>query len=419
MSRIRIKHFGPIKDGCLIDDGWLDIKKVTVFIGNQGSGKSTVAKLISTFIWLEKALTRGDYDIEYFERPDILSEYLKYHKIQNYFIFSDDPLNMHTISEIEYQGSSYSIKYKDRCLQIEKQPGSDYPLPQVMYVPADRNFLSTADDLKLQRLLSEALTELLTELQKARRRIPVDFPLPINNASLKYDKDKDLLYIKGTGYEINLTESSSGFQSLVPLYLVSWYLADSVKQQSDMRKEPMSSDELERFRQGVAAIWSNVDLTEEQKRAALSELSSKFNKTAFINIVEEPEQNLFPESQWQMLKSLLIFNNMNKGNKLIMTTHSPYIISDLTLSVKAFGIYQKIKGLEESGNLSEKLFEMVPRGALVNPDDLIVYELDDAGNIIKLDDYKGLPSDRNYLNEGLEKSNDLFARLIDLEDSCQ
>lgn len=59
----------------------------------------------------------------------------------------------------------------------------------------------------------------------------------------------------------------------------------------------MSSEEMERFRKGVAEIWGNDSLTEEQRRIALSVLSSKFNKTAFINIVEEPEQNLFPTSQ--------------------------------------------------------------------------------------------------------------------------
>ena len=60
MSKIKIKNFGPIKAGCTENDGWIDIKKVTLFIGNQGSGKSTVAKLISTLTWLEKAMVRGD-----------------------------------------------------------------------------------------------------------------------------------------------------------------------------------------------------------------------------------------------------------------------------------------------------------------------------------------------------------------------
>ncbi|MBK8701664.1 MAG: AAA family ATPase [Saprospiraceae bacterium] len=56
MTKIRIKNFGPIKDGYQENDGWLEIKKVAVFIGNQGSGKSTVAKLISVFMWLENRL---------------------------------------------------------------------------------------------------------------------------------------------------------------------------------------------------------------------------------------------------------------------------------------------------------------------------------------------------------------------------
>ena len=37
MSKIKIKDFGPIKEGYLEAGGWMDIKKVTVFIGNQAS----------------------------------------------------------------------------------------------------------------------------------------------------------------------------------------------------------------------------------------------------------------------------------------------------------------------------------------------------------------------------------------------
>ena len=62
MNKIRIKNFGPIKEGYQEEGGWMDIKKVTVFIGNQGSGKSTVAKVVSTLIWMEKALNRGDIE---------------------------------------------------------------------------------------------------------------------------------------------------------------------------------------------------------------------------------------------------------------------------------------------------------------------------------------------------------------------
>jgi predicted ATPase len=68
MSRIKIISFGPIRKGCIDNDGFIDIKKVTVFIGNQGSGKSAVAKIISIFTWIEKALVRGDFDKKWLEK---------------------------------------------------------------------------------------------------------------------------------------------------------------------------------------------------------------------------------------------------------------------------------------------------------------------------------------------------------------
>jgi len=40
MPRLRVKHFGPIRDG-VKNDGWIEFKRVTVFVGNQGSGKSS------------------------------------------------------------------------------------------------------------------------------------------------------------------------------------------------------------------------------------------------------------------------------------------------------------------------------------------------------------------------------------------
>ena len=62
MPRLRVKNFGPVREGMTENDGWIDFKRVTLFVGNQGSGKSTLAKLFSTFIWIEKALVRGDYE---------------------------------------------------------------------------------------------------------------------------------------------------------------------------------------------------------------------------------------------------------------------------------------------------------------------------------------------------------------------
>jgi predicted ATPase len=416
MNKIRVRNFGPIKEGYQENDGWMDIKKVTVFIGNQGSGKSSVAKLISTFMWMEKALTRGDYDAkkEFINNDRFRRIYCAYHGLDNYFF----NIEKENIADIEYIGNAYSMKYQYGKLTIEKSASTDYLLPQIMYVPAERNFISTIKSPKLLKLSSDSLVEFLTEFDKAKNDIKSSLKLPINNADIEYDKLNDIINVKGQDYKVRLTEASSGFQSIVPLYLVSWFLANSVKEQTENTKEQMSSDELDRFKRGIETIWANNGLTDEQKRAALSVLSSKFNKSSFINIVEEPEQNLFPTSQRHILNSLLEFGRMNTGNMLILTTHSPYIINYLTLAVKAYSVIIKANKSSKKEDLQKEISDIVPLVSKLNSDDLTIYELDDKGVIIKLGNYKGLPSDENYLNERIAEFNDLFANLLDIEDRC-
>lgn len=408
MSKIRIINFGPIKDVYKDNGGWIDIKKVTVFIGNQGSGKSTIAKLISTFSWIEKALVRGDYNKKWFERKNKLkNQYLNYHRLENYF-----KTNGFDHSIIEYKGDAFNINYKGGTLYIEEINNKAYQLPQIMYVPAERNFITYVKTPKELKLSSASLKEFLTEFDNAKEDLKGSLTLPINNTEVEYDKLNDTLNLKGEGFKVKLTEASSGFQSLVPLYLVSHYLAHSVKKQSESNKEPMSSEEMQRFKKGVEDIWNNDNLTDEQRRIALSVLSSKFNKTAFINIVEEPEQNLFPSSQQKMLFSLLEFNNINKGNKLIITTHSPYLINYLSIAVKANYLKSKIN--DESAK--EKLNRIIPIKSTVSGDELAIYELNEIdGSIKKLETHNGLPSDANELNERLDESNELFAQLLEIQ----
>jgi predicted ATPase len=409
MSRIKIKYFGPIQGGCLENDGWIEISKTTIFIGNQGSGKSTVAKLISTFTWIEKALVRGDYDKKWFERKNRLkNQFLNYHRLENYPT-QNNGLGGNT--EIEYEGDAYHIKYEEDTLFINEVSNNNYFLPQIMYVPAERNFIAYVKSPKELKLSSDSLKEFLTEFDNSKRNMKGLMELPINNVNIEYDRLNDILNIKGEKYKVKLTDASSGFQSLVPLYLVSDYLSKSVQKQSENR-EKMSTEEETRFKVGIRDIWSS-ELTNEQKRLAISVLSSKFNKTSFINIVEEPEQNLFPSSQWQLLKKLLEFNNLNSSNKLIMTTHSPYVINYLSIAIQADYLKRKIKS---NSSLMDRLDAIVPIKSTVNSNNISVYQLDEKTGVIKkLNSYDGIPSDKNLLNESLAEGNNLFDSLLEFE----
>jgi predicted ATPase len=413
MSRIKIKNFGPIKEGRQDNNGWIDIKKVTVFIGNQGSGKSTIAKLISTLIWIEKALVRGDYKKKWFERKNRLkNQYLNYHRLENYF-----KTKRFDKTVIDYQGDAYSIRYKNGSLILNERSGDTYHLPQIMYVPAERNFISYVKTPKELKLSSDSLKEFLTEFDNAKNKMRGLVKLPINNVDIEYDKLNDTLNLKGQDYKVKLTEASSGFQSLVPLYLVSEYLANSVKKQSELKEASMSSDELKRFKKGVEEIWRNNSLTDEQKRVALSVLSSKFNKTAFVNIIEEPEQNLFPSSQWKILQSLLEFNNINAGNQLIITTHSPFIINFLSIAIQGEYLKNKIEASPQVEKLISKLNKIISKKALVSTELVVVYQFNETdGSIKELSTPEGIPSDKNYLNDNLREGNQLFDSLLEIEE---
>lgn len=375
----------------------IEIKKVTFFIGNQGSGKSTVAKLIATFMWIEKALVRGDYDKKWFERKNrFKNTFLPYHRIENY-------LKKDTF--IQYEGEAYIITYEDEFLKLEEKKNNNYSLPQIMYVPSERNFIAYVKSPKELKLSSEALKEFLTEFDNSKE-IVKSLELPINKAMLDYDKSNDILSLKGEDYKIKLTEASSGFQSFVPIHMVSCYLAKSVKKQSEV-KVGMSGEEKDRFRKEVEQIYKNELFTDEQKRIAISVLSKKFNKTSFVNIVEEPEQNLFPTSQGNMLYSLLKINNEIVDNKLIITTHSPYLVNYVSLAVEAGKLKQGV--IAEKGG---RLNEIVP----INADDLAIYQLKEEDGTIKLlDSYEGIPSDENFLNDEIGRTNELFADLLDLQ----
>ena len=58
-EELYIEHFGPIIEARV------SIKKITVLIGRQGSGKSTIAKLYSLFVWMEKSLMRHSLTKKY------------------------------------------------------------------------------------------------------------------------------------------------------------------------------------------------------------------------------------------------------------------------------------------------------------------------------------------------------------------
>ncbi len=404
MGRIKVKYFGPIKEG-FSGDGWIDIRKVTLFIGDQGSGKSCIAKLIATFSWLEKVLIRGDYAESHFAKHKRFRRVLcAYHRMDNYFT---------SRTEIAYEGEAYSFACTGADNLVITRTGEG-ELGQIMYIPSERNFVSSARDIKSIKGLPPYLSEFVSDYDVAKKALGSAISAPISGLELEYHQRTDSLSVRGEDYKIMLQEASSGVQSLVPVFVVSRYHGAQVVEYTRATDSQMNSADKERFQRQVEAIMSNPDLTQEQMRLAVSALARRFNKTFFVNIVEEPEQNLYPLSQRHFLNALLEINNSTSGNHLIMTTHSPYIMSYLSLVAKASAVHAEIA---EHPDLVARLVGVVPLSVLTAIEDIAIYELDvTTGTISSLDSVYGIPSSEHQLNISLSESNDLFDELLDIEE---
>ena len=146
----------------------------------------------------------------------------------------------------------------------------------------------------------------------------------------------------------------------------------------------------------------------------LRQLSVLRKNHRFVNIVEEMEQNLFPSSQRAVLCDLLRINNSNPNNQLVLTTHSPYVVSYLSLCVKAKAVYDKVAIAE----LKQQVCDRIPATAMVTPGDVVFYEVTEDGRISILPTYNGMPDDENLLNIALGDVGDLYEQLVDIEEQC-
>ncbi|MBF2091394.1 AAA family ATPase [Flavobacterium psychrophilum] len=407
MAKLKINNIGPIKNTSNFKNEYIEFDGVTVFIGNQGTGKSTISKIYSTLAWIEKALVRGDFNINYISQYNRFKKQLAYQNIGNYL--NDD-------SYIDYIGKAYQIIYRNGKVEVIENldKDSEYLFPKIMYVPAERNFVSTVERPDLVKRLPLPLYTFLEEYEYAKQNLSETITLPIGNIKFEYRKQNKKSWLIGEDYKIDLLEASSGYQSLVPLFLVTNSLSKIISNENNASFKERNVVDENKIRNQIDKIFSNDKISEDIKTLLLEKLSSKYKYSSFINVVEEPEQNLYPTSQKGILFSLFSNKNKNDLNKLIITTHSPYIINHLTLAIKAFMVKPTI-----DDSLFGELNDIVPLDAAINPSTVNIYQLNESGNIEKLDNYKGLPSDENFLNEFLGAFNDDFVKLLEIEKKCQ
>ena len=322
-ERLIVKSFGPVKD--------LDIifKKVTLFIGDQGTGKSCLAKLFSLFKWTEKVLSQKKYKLSYFEQYNRFQKMLcKYHRIESF---------VNESSYIKFEGDLYDFLYENGNFSVIDKNHEIKGISKVMYVPAERSIVSVAENKsKLLKELPDSSETFSDEFVNAKKFFQNGYNLPFEGLRFEYDSLNDAGWIHGVDYKVRLINASSGIQSSLPMCIVSEYLSSKI---SDKEEVKLSKEEKDKLEKRVAEIMQNEEYSDSIKDMMIRQLSYANRYNQLINIVEEPELNLFPRSQMEVLFSLISNNASAEENMLVFTTHSPYslaIINTMIMGAKAY-----------------------------------------------------------------------------------
>jgi predicted ATPase len=374
---IIIRNFGPIKE-IEIDD----IRPFTVFIGESGSGKSTVMKVLVLFRWIYKMLNIRSYlkhaNITQSPFPFDFQLYLKNNGFLDYI--KDD-------TDIIYKKGATKIHYKKALRTSNLVSEDELSLEKMSFIADKRNLIP--DILAAKRNEKSPMNFFLEETyndfgiaSESVNELNIDY-LGVKyfskqtSAGIKYFIES---LDKNNPYTIKLENASSGMQTVTPLSVIVEYFSkyyDFNKfGDKNVFKYLYESDNLKDFKTGL-------------------NLGEIRNKNIHIHI-EEPELSLYPESQRSLINFIVNRCFIQKHNEynmtVMMATHSPYIINHLNLLIKAY----------DKNTLIE--------GAKLNYDDVSVYQVDD-GKLWNLKIKNERLINTNVLSETINNIYDDFAEL--------
>lgn len=331
MKRLNIKNFGPISEACL------DLGQVNVIIGQQSSGKSCVLKTACYCAWVEKRIELTQSDREFCEGSEFIDRMVKYYNMTGY---------LHDDTFIEYETSHLRFSYNNSSKSFKlnwKSSRWNYKKPKISYIPADRNLVA-AIPVWSSMPLDDNLLEFMANWDNARKFIEKEEDVLGLGMSYIYDKksNSDQIQLKN-GVPLLLKEGSSGIQSLFPMYVHLDYMTSGIYRDDSAK---LSYARKEEQRKLLEILYNKFNkpilLLERSDRGLVDDAEFQFqdskeasnfkrvlNNYTLVHhseiFLEEPEDNLFPPTQIQLVNWLVATTSKHK-DLLFVATHSPYIL---------------------------------------------------------------------------------------------
>lgn len=369
MEKLIVKNFGPIKEA------EIDLTKYVVFIGDTSTGKSVLAKLISIFRDFSNLVKNKYEDVDYNKDLD-LDNQLKNYNID--FNIAD--------SYFEYSNTDLFIAIERKKISafrdgFEKNKSSNLDMLKDFPDEEMKNALSLIYNTRKsiyfppERILTSLIGTSISGLWANNVALPICF----KNFAAKYEvarKEKQQMLFEDFGFsyafinneelisnpngEFQLHKASSGIQSLLPLLLVLNY-----------------------------------------------ELRLEVFKPELNFLIEEPELNLFPIKQKKLI-DYIIQNLKNRNHKLIITTHSPYVLSALDTLMLAKNAY------DENQNLKDEISKIVFEGRWIDYDEISVYEVRNDGKVYSIKNEEFRSIDTNAIDSVSDIISEEFDKLTEL-----
>lgn len=404
-ERLVIKNFGPIKS---VD---LNLGKITILIGEQATGKSTIAKVLAVCRYFSYIV---NYSIH-------IQDFNKFHENEQFLDGLkdwgiEDFLSIDT--QIIYENSLYKFEAINK-LEVEYEKVSDlgedykkeYFQVKTRLTPLSKSFVELLNQLEELRL--DEVNEKNTSVQffqmigwtpnenfyRLNVKKVMDNPLyiPTERVLQSISFGGDLLISSSLQHELSkLNRIVRGYNiemSIEPLSL-------TYRNQGGLgyvKKEGEEGYHL--LHNGASGYQSTIPIV----------LALKFyNRRKRTFIVEEPEINLFPTVQKKLMEFFAKSVN-DFQHSFLLPTHSPYILSSINNMIYAHAL-----GSLDSGKNMKKVDKVISKEFWINSDDVFAYYLKDGKALDIMDRNEGLIK-IDYLDNVSEIINREFDELLSLE----
>lgn len=337
MKCLFIEKIGPL------DKAEILLGRINLIIGPQSTGKSCILKVASFCAWVEKSIELNQDEKRFLTREAIDNNLIAFHNLQGYT--SDE-----SIFAYETDTMKFSFSFKNNKYTFEwKEKQWDYKRHKIAYIVAERNILSVVPNWYDIDFPNNNIRCFMIEWQNARNYIGKVERLPILNTRVGYEYDNN----KGTdkivledGKELSMQNASSGLQSLVPLYVFAHFVTDGIFK-IDMKSVKDQNITENLFRQLKAKHLSGEYINIDGQRTAIASkdinsIVDNFTEYDHCDVfLEEPEENLFPETQHDLVNWLAEIVNGERKHSLFIATHSPYIMSAFNNLIQAGDIIEE------------------------------------------------------------------------------